>query len=84
MVCSTSIIGDAPPFLIRPIALSLRHFSDAMLREVDVCQGLILHLALGLISALPISYVHGRAAQSCCLFNFSHSPSRHACQCCKP
>ena len=60
LACSASIISDHPPFLFRPIAVSLRHFADSILLEVDICQGMIVHTALGLISLLPISYIHGK------------------------
>ncbi len=60
LVGVASLIGDHPPAMIRPMALALRHYSDAMLREVDVVQGLLLHLCLACVSLFPISYVHGK------------------------
>ena len=60
LVCTTSIIGDNPPPMIRPMAIALRNYSDAMLREVDVIQGLLLHAFLQFISLFPISYIHGK------------------------
>ena len=60
VVGAASLIGDNSPAVVRPLSLALRHFSDGMLREVDVVQGLVLHVSLGLISLLPVSYLHGK------------------------
>ena len=38
----------------------MRHFADAMLREVDIVQGLLLHASSLHHFLLPISYLHGK------------------------
>ena len=61
LVGAASIVGDATRLRgARPVALAVRHFADAMLREVDIVQGLLLHAVLFTISLLPISYLHGK------------------------
>ena len=51
------LISDNPPYLIRPIAISLRHFSDCMLREADALAQSSTCLR---IPPLPISHIHGK------------------------
>ena len=69
LVGAASIVGDATRLRgARPVALAVRHFADAMLREVDITQGLVLHAVLFTISLLPISYLHGKI-----LFNSAYA-----------
>jgi len=56
----TALVGENTPRFIRPLAMSLRSFSDFMTRDVDVLIGIVLHVVLAIVSLAPISYLHAK------------------------
>jgi hypothetical protein len=61
LVGAASIIGDnSAKTGFGPLLMALRQYSDGMLREVDIMQGLVLHASLALIALAPVSYLHGK------------------------
>ena len=61
LVGAASIIGDnGAKTGFGPLLMALRQYSDGMLREVDIMQGLVLHASLAVIALAPVSYLHGK------------------------